>query len=124
MILIIIVITAIANIADVLLKTGANNAGESLGDPLAIFITPWVWLGGALGVGALVMWVYVLGRYHISHAYPVFVGMGFLNITLISFLYFHEEISPLRIAGIALILAGIGVVHFNSSRPVPQKESD
>lgn len=117
MILIIIVITAFANLADVLLKVGANAAGESLGDPLAIFLTPWIWLGAVLGTSAMAMWVYVLGRYHISHAYPLFVGLGFLNISLASWLYFREQLSPLRLAGIALILAGIVVVHFTSTPP-------
>lgn len=117
MIVIIIVITAFANLADVLLKVGANATGKSLADPLSIFLTPWIWLGALLGISAMAMWVYVLGRHHISHAYPVFVGLGFLNITLASWLYFQEEISLLRIAGIALILAGIVLVHLKSARP-------
>jgi multidrug transporter EmrE-like cation transporter len=115
MILIIIVITALANLADVLLKKGALEAGSSLSDPAAIFLTPWIWLGGLLGVTAMGLWVYILGRHHISHAYPIFVGLGFVNVTLASKFYFEESISPLRIAGIGLIMAGIVVVHFMSS---------
>ena len=114
MILIIIVITLLANLADLLLKVGANDAGSSLSDPLSIFLSPWVWLGAVLGIGAMVAWVYILGRHHISHAYPVFVGLGFLNITLISWLYFREDISLQRLAGTALILAGIIAVHLQS----------
>ncbi len=116
MILILIVITAVANLADVLLKVGANDAGGSLSDPLAIFLTPWIWIGAVLGIGAMAMWVYVLGRHHISHAYPVFVGLGFINVTLASWLYFHETIGARRLAGITLILAGIVVVHLLSRR--------
>ncbi|MDO8736738.1 MAG: SMR family transporter [Thermoleophilia bacterium] len=114
MILIIIVITIMANVADLLLKVGADRAGDSLSDPLAIFLTPWIWMGAVLGIGAMALWVYILGRHHISIAYPVFVGVGFLNITLASWLYLHEEISPQRLAGTLLILAGIIVVHFQS----------
>ena len=116
MILIIIVITIFANLADLLLKIGANHAGDSVGDVLAIFLTPWIWMGAVLGITAMALWVYILGRHHISHAYPIFVGLGFVNITLASWLFLHEEISRARLAGTILILAGIVVVHFQSTR--------
>ncbi len=119
MILIIIIITALANMADILLKIGANDAGESLSDPLAIFMTPWIWIGAVLGITAMGLWVYILGRHHISHAYPIFVGLGFINITLVSKLYLDEEIGARRLAGSALILAGIVIVHLQSRGPAP-----
>ncbi len=119
MILIIIVITALANLADILLKVGANDAGGSLSDPAAIFLTPWIWLGGALGIAAMALWVYILGRHHISHAYPIFVGLGFVNVTLAARFYFGESISLPRAAGIAVILAGIVLVHFQSEKTGP-----
>jgi multidrug transporter EmrE-like cation transporter len=123
MIFLVIIITLLANLADILLKVGANAAGESLGDPAAIFLTPWIWLGGVVGISAMAIWVYILGHHHISHAYPIFVGLGFLNITLASWLYFKEEIGWQRIAGILLILAGIIVVHFGSQRKAEKPAS-
>ena len=114
MILIVIVITALANLADIMLKAGADAAGSSLSSPAAIFLTPWIWLGGALGVFAMGMWVYILGRHHISHAYPIFVGLGFINVPLAAHFIFGESISLARAGGIALILAGIIVVHLRS----------
>ena len=117
MILIIIAITLLANLADLLLKLGANESGGSLSDPMAIFFTPWIWIGALLGVAAMAAWVYVLGRHHISHAYPVFVGMAFMNITLISWLYLDEEIGRQRLIGTLLILTGIVIVHLQSRNP-------
>lgn len=114
MILVIILITILANLADLMLKIGANRAGESLGDPLAVFLTPWIWIGALLGIVAMGLWVYILGRHHISQAYPIFVGLGFLNITLASWLFLDETISSRRLAGTILILAGIVVIHFQS----------
>ena len=119
MILLLIIITALANLADVLLKIGANSAGNSLEDPLAIFLTPWIWLGGLLGISAMALWVYVLGRHHLSHAYPVFVGLGFINITLVAKFYLDEPIGATRLIGTGLILAGIVVVHLQSRGSVP-----
>ena len=124
MILIIIVITLLANLADLLLKLGANEAGSSLDDPLAIFFSPWIWLGAVLGIVAGVAWIYILGRHHISHAYPVFVGLGFLNITLISWLFFEEQIGPRRLGGTMLIMAGIVIVHLQSRKSSPERVSD
>ena len=121
MILIIIVITVMANVADLLLKVGASQAGESLSNPLAVFLTPWIWMGALLGIGAMALWVYILGRHHISLAYPIFVGVGFLNITLASWLFLHEEIGARRLAGTALILAGIVIVHFQSRSANPMR---
>ncbi|MCL5883470.1 MAG: hypothetical protein M1539_05780 [Actinobacteria bacterium] len=124
MILIIIIIAIFANLADLLLKIGANHAGDSVGDVLAIFLTPYVWMGAVLGVSAMALWVYILGRHHISHAYPIFVGLGFVNITLASWLFLHEEVSLRRLGGTLLILAGIVVVHFQSTRPEAAATSD
>lgn len=118
-ILLIIIITGLANLADILLKIGANSAGNSLEDPLVIFLTPWIWLGGLLGIGAMALWVYVLGRHRLSHAYPIFVGLGFVNITLISKFYLDEQIGVTRLIGAGLILVGIVVVHFQSKESVP-----
>jgi len=114
MILIIIAITLLANLADYLLKRGAIEAGSSLADPLSIFLAPWIWMGALLGIIAMATWVYVLGRHQISHAYPVFVGLGFVNITAISWLILKEDIGPQRLAGTILILAGIVIVHLQS----------
>jgi len=123
MILIIILITVMANIADLLLKVGASRAGDSIAsDPLAIFLTPWIWLGAVLGIGAMALWVYILGRHHISLAYPIFVGVGFLNITLASWLFLDEHISTQRLGGIGLILAGIVIVHFQARREALSSE--
>lgn len=119
MILLIIIITGLANLADILLKIGANRAGNSLEDPLVIFLTPWIWLGGLIGIGAMALWVYVLGRHRLSHAYPIFVGLGFINITLISKFYLDEQIGVTRLIGAGLILAGIVVVHLQSRGSVP-----
>jgi multidrug transporter EmrE-like cation transporter len=122
MILLIIVITLLANLADVLLKLGARDAGSSIRDPLVLVTIPWVWLGAVSGVVAMALWIYVLGRHHLSHAYPVFVGLSFLNISLAAVIFFGEEIGTRRLLGIALILAGIFVVHFTSREKGSGKE--
>jgi multidrug transporter EmrE-like cation transporter len=126
MILIIVAITILASAADVLLKVGATRAGDSLTDLVSLAVSPWIWLGAAAGILAISLWVYVLSRHHISHAYPIFVGLNFLNISLASSIYLGETIPLARLAGILMVLAGIVIVHMFSqtpSAPVPPPDT-
>ena len=116
MILIIITITILASSADALLKIGATRAGGALTDHLSLVLIPWVWLGAGLGLAALALWVYILGRHHMSHAYPVFVGFSFLNISLASILFLGETLSGRRIAGVLLVLASISEIGRGAGR--------
>lgn len=115
MIFLIIVITVLASLADVCLKVGAGQTENLLANPLQLALIPWIWLGAFLGITAISLWIYVLSRHHISHAYPIFVGLTFLNITLASWIYLGEQIGGRRLAGIAIVLVGIVVVHTVSS---------
>ncbi len=111
MILILIGITLLASAADVLLKTGANQAGDALADPLVLIRIPWIWLGAVTGLTAMSLWIYVLSKHNISHAYPIFVGLTFLNISLASSIYLGEEIGITRLTGMLLVMAGIVTIH-------------
>jgi multidrug transporter EmrE-like cation transporter len=115
MIALIIIITILASLADVCLKVGAAETGSLLSNPLQLALIPWIWLGAVLGVAAISLWIYVLSKHHISHAYPIFVGLTFLNITLASWIYLDEHIGWRRLAGIAVVLLGILVVHTTST---------
>lgn len=114
MIPILIFVTILASLADVLLKVGASQAGDSLSDPFVLIQIPWIWMGAALGLTAMALWIYVLSRHHISHAYPIFVGLTFINITLASVIFLDESIGSMRLSGALLVLTGITVVHFRS----------
>ena len=67
-------------------------------------------LGGLslYGIGT-VLWLGVLSRTEVSQAYP-FVGLGFVLTALIGYVLFGDSIGPLRIAGIALVIAGIALI--------------
>jgi multidrug transporter EmrE-like cation transporter len=119
MIFILIGITLMASTADVLLKVGASQAGEELANPLVLIQIPWIWLGAFLGIAAMALWVYVLSKHHISHAYPIFVGLTFLNISLAAGIYLGEDISIRRLSGTATVLVGIIMVHLYSKDITP-----
>lgn len=124
MIFLIIIITVLASLADVCLKVGAGQTENLLANPLQLVLIPWIWLGAFLGVSAISLWIYILSKHHISHAYPIFVGFTFLNITLASWIYLDEQIGGRRLAGIAIVLVGIVVVHAASSAQAQQPPAD
>jgi multidrug transporter EmrE-like cation transporter len=99
----------------------ALKAGMSSLDVKAVMAQPWTWrapltvltnasvLGGFLlyGLGAVV-WLGVLSRWDVSKAYPL-VGLGFVFTIAIGLLV-GEQVSLLRVGGVALICAGVWLV--------------
>lgn len=76
---------------------------------LAVAASPWVAGGLALYALGALLWLAVLARLDLSMAYP-FVALGFVLTMLIGALVFNEPVGAARIAGTALIVAGVLVV--------------
>lgn len=107
---------ALAALAQLTLKHGMNQvtaaSGElqlSAGSLRGVATTPAVW-GGLLlfGLSAFV-WLAVLSRASLSFAYP-FASLSYVLILLADRFVLHEEIPPLRWAGVFFIMAGIVLV--------------
>ena len=103
--------------AQVLFKFGMSSesvrtamaGGSAMSKGLAVFLNPAI-LGGLslYGIGT-VLWLGVLSRIQVSQAYP-FVGLGFVLTALIGYALFGDTLGPLRIGGIALVMAGIYLI--------------
>ena len=75
---------------------------------LDIFTNKFVLLGFVLyGLGAVV-WLGVLSKWEVSKAYPL-VGLGFAMTALVGMLV-GEQVSLLRLGGVALICSGVVMV--------------
>lgn len=107
---------ALSVAAQFLLKAGMSGAGVKavLGQPLGfkplltILTDKYVLLGFLLyGLGAIV-WLGVLSKWDVSKAYPL-VGLGFAFTVVIGFML-GEGITITRVAGVALICAGVLLV--------------
>lgn len=110
LILISVTLSAVAQIAFKFGVSAAPGPGlqATLG-PFAKLATPGVLLGLALyGIGTL-LWLSALQRVELSQAYP-FVGVGFALTTIAGWWVFGDQLSALRLAGIALIIVGIAAV--------------
>ncbi|NJB69210.1 putative membrane protein [Desulfobaculum xiamenense] len=69
---------------------------------------PWIFSGLlAAFVGAL-FWLAALTRFQLSFAYP-FMSLSFVLVLVLSALVLHEPLNIHKIAGVALIVAGIVV---------------
>lgn len=98
------------------LKAGMSSAsvkqamadGLSAQTVLALMTSPGVVGGFTLyGLGAVV-WLSVLAKWDVSKAYPL-VGLGFVLTAIIGH-FIGEQVTPTRIAGIALICTGVMIV--------------
>jgi multidrug transporter EmrE-like cation transporter len=67
---------------------------------------PWV-LSGLLGaVIAALCWMAAMSRLELSQAYP-FVGLSFVMVLVLSGIFFGEQITVLKVAGVALVVVGV-----------------
>ncbi len=71
-----------------------------------LLLNPWIISGLAAALLASVTWMAAMTRLPLSHAYP-FTTLAFVLVILLSAVFFHEAITPLKIAGAALVVLGI-----------------
>jgi len=107
---------ALAAVAQLTLKYGMNQVRDATGivqltthSLRSIVTTPAVWGGLFLfGLSALV-WLAVLSRASLSFAYP-FAALTYAMILLFDRFFLQQQVSGLRWAGVAFIMAGIVLV--------------
>jgi multidrug transporter EmrE-like cation transporter len=58
----------------------------------------------------LALGIWLIGRYSVSVAYPIVVGLSLVMLAAISALALGEMLTPLKLAGIGLIVVGVAVL--------------
>lgn len=99
------------------LKTAMNEVGRigakeiaAVGDTVGKALRePRLYLGLALFGVSAVFWLVVLSRVDLSIAYP-FVGLSYIIVVLFARLFLHENVTPLRWLGVAIVAIGIAIV--------------
>lgn len=74
-------------------------------------LVPSVLTGVAL-VGSFWLLSLALKELPVGTAYAVWVGIGAVGTAILAVFLFHEPVNAMRIAGIALIVAGIAALKF------------
>jgi len=106
-------------VAQLLLKAGARSiAGLSFNLDSAwtiaerLAINPPILCGLLCYAVRVVVWILALARVEVSVAYPM-LSIGYVVNALAAWLLFGEALTPARMAGIGVIIAGVWLVARN-----------
>lgn len=114
--LILIIAVLFSVTGELLLKHGMNQVGFFSLQPgqffstlPRVFASPFILLGfGSIFTGSI-FWLSVISRVPLSYAYPM-LSTSYILVVLASWIFFGEHITLTRIAGVAVIIAGVAVV--------------
>ena len=105
----IIATVSLSAFAQVAFKAGVSSLqlphGGTIELVLAVASTPLIWVGLIIYGTSLIAWLWVLSKIDVSVAYP-FVGLSFVLTAVMGAVFFHENVSPLRMAGTLLVICG------------------
>jgi len=102
--------------AQLLLKAGTTRVGSfafertnliPVGMKLAF--EPHILGGLACYVVSVVVWILALSRVQVSMAYPM-LSIGYLVNAVAAYYLFGESVTPMRMAGIGVIIVGVYIV--------------
>lgn len=82
------------------------DAADKLWFLARLLVNPWIVSALAASLLAAVAWMAAMTKLDLSHAYP-FTSLAFVLVTAASAVFFHEPVTGPKLAGIALICAGI-----------------
>jgi multidrug transporter EmrE-like cation transporter len=109
--------TIIGATAQVLIKTGASSLGPNpsvLGTAIGILTTPALFAGYSLYGVSTVLLVLALRRGQLSLLYPV-IALTYVWVAILSVVVFHDSMNWLKLAGITIIVGGVGVLGVGDS---------
>lgn len=106
-------ITVFSTVGDSLLARGMKEVGgislHNISGLLLSIFNPWVAIGILLLLAFFASYLSALSWADLTYVLPA-TSMGYVLVALVALFAFHEEISPTRWLGIALIAAGVGFV--------------
>lgn len=105
--------TVLGAAAQILMKSGANVLQSP--HPIAIITNPPLFAGYCLyGISAVLL-VLALRDGELSILYPV-IALTYVWVTVLSYWFFDELFNAWKLAGIALIVIGVGILGRNDKK--------
>ncbi|MDZ8054925.1 MAG: SMR family transporter [Aulosira sp. ZfuVER01] len=99
-IILILVTVGLNTIAQILLKLGSGQ------NPLNLFI-----VCGLLAYGfSTIFYLLVLGKFNLSVAYPIVIGLTIIATTFAGAIFLREKVAMSHWLGIGLMLSGISAI--------------
>jgi drug/metabolite transporter (DMT)-like permease len=106
-------VTVFAASGDAMLSHGMKQAGSisihHLPDVILALRNPWVAIGILLLLAFFATYTAALSWADLTYVLPA-TSLGYVLLALVAKFLLHEQVSPLRWMGIALITAGVGFV--------------
>jgi multidrug transporter EmrE-like cation transporter len=114
--LLLLIAIVMSTTGELLLKRGMNAVGVLSLAPADIvpmlanaFSNPFILAGFALLFGGSIFWLAVISRVDLSWAYPM-LSLGYVLVVVNSWLFLDEQVTPIRVAGVAIICLGVAIV--------------
>ena len=112
--ILLILISVVLNAgAQVLMRQGMLRIGEGeISLSFLLRVLPqlmkniFLWLSVACYGISVITWMIVLSRVEVSFAYA-FLSLGFVLVTIFGYLFFNENVTLIRVIGVALICIGV-----------------
>lgn len=108
-----VLINAVAQLA---LKQGMRQIGHFEFTPAILWemswriaTNPYVMFGLFCYVVSVAVWLLALSRVDVGFAYPM-LSVGYIVTAIAAFYLFGEALTPVRIAGIAVIMVGVFMI--------------
>lgn len=92
-----------------LLGTLPGADGDRLSRAYVYLTDPYIVAAYVAALLGSVAWMFVVERFAISVAFPLYIGMTVLMVVVGGVVLFGEELSTTRILAILLILAGVAI---------------
>jgi uncharacterized membrane protein len=107
----------LGSIGQIMMKSGSDRVGQLaltptslIPDIIRVLRVPEFWMALLLfGVSSLI-WVKVLAKSELTHAYPL-GSMSYIFVFLLSSLLLHETLTLQKILGALVIMMGIFIIH-------------
>ena len=107
--------TILGAAAQILMKKGADPGIHGMiPTVIRIFTNLNMFSGYALYGVSTVLLVLALRKGQLSMLYPV-IALTFVWVAILSVVIFHENLSPMRVAGITTVVLGVGLLGFGDA---------
>jgi drug/metabolite transporter (DMT)-like permease len=120
-------ITVFSTLGDSLLARGMKDLGgvslHNISGLLFAILNPWVMIGIVLLLAFFASYMSALSWADLTYVLPA-TSLGYVLVAVIAHFGFHEQISPMRWLGIAMIAAGVGFVAAGPSVTPLHQEAD
>jgi drug/metabolite transporter (DMT)-like permease len=117
--LVLLAVIIFGSTGDSFLSRGMKQVGSidihHISSIFTAIANPWVILGIFFLLGFMASYMTALSFADLTYVLPA-TAISYINMTLISIFWLHEHVSAQRWAGVALIVAGVGLVAGGPSR--------